>query len=70
MKSISRYHNFENGITYVNRDEKYLYGHFEKGEFPLKMKRSKKLDQAFEDEDWDYLIEEFFNQSMDIGWQK
>ena len=54
MKAITRYHNFENRLNYVQKGRKYFYLWHEKSKNPVKINITNQGMNAFQNEDWNY----------------
>jgi len=54
MKTISRDHNFENKLNYVQKGRKYFYVLHEKSINPVKIKITEKGEIAFDTNNWNY----------------
>ena len=54
MKQITRTHNFENRLTFVQMGRKYFYLWHEKSNNPVIALITEKGKQAFNDENWKY----------------
>lgn len=52
MKTISRFHHFQNILTYIERGRKFYYLWHEKSARPIKILRNPILDKAFEVSDF------------------
>lgn len=52
MTTMTRLHNFENGINKVAQTKKYYHIYHEKSTSPITISRTPILDQAFETENW------------------
>lgn len=52
MTTITRHHDFQNKLTLIEQKRKYYYCYYEHNNKPIKLKRNKKLDQAFQNENW------------------
>jgi len=54
MKVITRNHNFENKLNFVQKKNKYFYLGHEKSANPIRILINSNGLKAFESEDWNY----------------
>ena len=66
MKFITRDHNFENNLNFVQKGKRYFYLWHEKSANPVRIRIDTFGKIAFKNEDWDYFMgreAEFFGGS-------
>jgi predicted house-cleaning NTP pyrophosphatase (Maf/HAM1 superfamily) len=53
MKTISRDHHFESGLTLIRQGRKYFYLYHEHSNNPVRVQRTDQLDIDFYTENWE-----------------